>query len=442
MKDNVIKNLPIIILLFLGLLTHFLFLTYPVEVVFDEVYFGKYVSSYLTNQYYFDNHPPLGKLMIAGAAKVFGYSPGFDFAQIGESANSQTLLILRFLPALFGSFLPVIIYLILRRLKLSQLIAFFGAFLIIIDNAVLIQSKFILMDIFLLFFGFTSIYFLLRRRENSYFLLLSVISATFAFSIKWTGLSFLGLIGLATAIDSLKKPELKKIFAKALFLFIIPFAVYYLVFSLHSAILYKSGSGNAFMSSAFQKTLSENTAAENVVPSTSWQKFMELNSAIYSSQKNTTDKHSYSSKWYEWIVNKKPIWYWTESNGLKTVNIYYMGNPVIWWAVIIGIISSFYVMANKDLRKKLPPFFTFLLLGYFGNLLPYILIKRATFLYHYLPALIFGIIILCVLCDKILFPFLSEKFPKIKNLNYYVLFGFLFLSLIAFLTLLPITYGF
>ena len=68
----------------LGILTRFYGLSWPREVVFDEVHFGKFVSSYITGRYYFDIHPPLGKLLIAAAAWYSGYDGRQPFERIGE----------------------------------------------------------------------------------------------------------------------------------------------------------------------------------------------------------------------------------------------------------------------------------------------------------------------------------------------------------------------
>src|SRR5438045_2883656 len=50
-------------------------LFYPNAVVFDEVYFKAFAAHYLDHRYYFDIHPPLGKLIIAGYAHLSGLTP-------------------------------------------------------------------------------------------------------------------------------------------------------------------------------------------------------------------------------------------------------------------------------------------------------------------------------------------------------------------------------
>src|SRR3989344_2684401 len=140
MDTNLIKrNLPITILTVISILMHFLFLNYPAQVVFDEVWFGRYASAYFTHEYYFDLHPPLGKLLIAGVAKLSGFQGGFDFDHIGETFNTGYIVMMRFLPALLGSIIPLLIYLLLKKMGCSKKTAFFGAFLIVFDNALLTQ---------------------------------------------------------------------------------------------------------------------------------------------------------------------------------------------------------------------------------------------------------------------------------------------------------------
>lgn len=432
-------NFPFLILIILAFLTRFLFLSYPAEVVFDEVHFGKFVSAYFTHQYYFDIHPPLGKLMIAGFAKLFNFQPSFDFKQIGETLDPYNFFILRFLPALFGALFVILIYKFILVLGLSQKAAFLGGFLILFDNAFLVQSKFILVDIFLIFFGFTSLYFFILTKKSGdfskkqiLFYILSAIFAGLSFSVKWTGLSFLGIILFFIFLDFLKNLRVKDFLQKIVIFTIFPFLIYLSIFTVHFNFLKISGPGDPFMSPQFQKTLLENKVTEDAQPLSFWGKFSELNVAMYKYNAGIKTSHPNSSKWYEWPLTKRPIWYWAKNLDNKSANIYFLGNPLIWWVVLSSVFFSLFLLFSYRFREKLSPLIYFLIFGYFINLLPFIFVSRVSFLYHYLPALIFGILILIFLYDKIL----KENF---KTIFY---FSFLTLALLIFLVILPLTYGF
>ncbi|KAI6952665.1 hypothetical protein KC355_g13931, partial [Hortaea werneckii] len=57
----------------LAFLTRFWGISHPDQVVFDEVHFGKFASYYLQRTYFFDVHPPFGKLLFAFAGWLVGY---------------------------------------------------------------------------------------------------------------------------------------------------------------------------------------------------------------------------------------------------------------------------------------------------------------------------------------------------------------------------------
>src|SRR3989344_4078090 len=100
-------------LIFLGLLTRLVFLGNPAEVVFDEVHFGKFASAYFAGDYYFDIHPPLGKLLIALGAFLGGYADYvrqngvFSFESISMAYGAVPYVWFRVLPALFGALVPL-----------------------------------------------------------------------------------------------------------------------------------------------------------------------------------------------------------------------------------------------------------------------------------------------------------------------------------------------
>ena len=141
-----------LIVLALGVITHTLWFGNPPSAVFDEVHFGKFVSAYFTHEYYFDIHPPLGKLIIAGWGNIWGFNPGFSFANIGEAYPDKLYLALRFLPSLAGALLPLVVFGIAIELGIGIYAATLAGSLVAFDNALLAQSRLILLDPFLLFF--------------------------------------------------------------------------------------------------------------------------------------------------------------------------------------------------------------------------------------------------------------------------------------------------
>ncbi len=391
-------------LLAIGLATHFAFFGHPNQIVFDEVHFGKFISGYYTHEYYFDIHPPLGKLMIAGFAKIFNFKPEFSFAEIGEKFPDNKYLALRFLPSLAGALLPLVIFLLALQLKFKSQTAFVAGFLVAIENALIVQTHYILMDGFLLLFGFLALLFYFRRK-----LLLMAVFGALAASIKWTGLTFLALPFLIELFYLFKEKNFRAIFKLPVYFLLIPLILYFSVFVVHFALLTKPGPGDAFMSSDFHN--------ENVV-----KKFVELNIQMYQSNQRLTATHPYGSQWYSWPFMARPIFYWVSENS----RIYLLGNPIIWWASTVAILLSLiYVVRHKIIK--------ILLGGYLLNLLPFIGIKRVMFLYHYLTGLVFAILILVYLIENI------QPFDKLRARKIFI--GLTIASVAAFIYFAPLSYG-
>ncbi|MEI7426050.1 MAG: phospholipid carrier-dependent glycosyltransferase [Candidatus Moraniibacteriota bacterium] len=417
-----------VILLFLSFLTHFAFWGKPKEVVFDEVHFGKFINAYYTHEYYFDIHPPLGKLIIFGFSNFLNFQSDYAFTNIGEVFTNNEYLKLRFLPTLAGTLLPLIIFYLCLELNFSAKASFFVGFLLSIENTLVVQSRFIFLDSFLLLFGFGSLlcFFLYRRKKIAHYLILTGILGAMAFSIKWTGMSFLFLAGLVELILLIKnKNKLKKTNFSLLILsfLIIPLLTYFSIFAIHFSLLSKAGQGDAFMSKEFQHTLENNTLKENkeIKDKNTIHKFIELNLEMYRANKNLTSTHPYSSQWFSWPIMQRPIYYWNNINA----RIYLIGNPIIWWSAFLAVIIAFFELFKN--RKNNKTILIFLLGGYFLNWLPFMLISRVMFLYHYLTALIFSIMILVYILDK----------RKMQKLG----LGLILIACILFIYFSPLTYG-
>ena len=435
----------VLIIVLSSLLTHFLFYGHPNETVFDEVHFGKFISGYFTHEYFFDIHPPLGKLLISGAGYLAGFGPGFSFAEIGEKFPDNAYLWLRLLPTLAGVLLPLIIFFLILRFGLSRIAAFTAATLIVLENATLVQSRFILLDSFLLLFGFSALltYLKYAQERKIFYLFLSGILAALSLSVKWTGATFLAIIIFLEIIRVVKEKSASHALKDLIALVALPFLIYFSVFAVHLGLLTKSGPGDAFMTPAFQKTLAGNNYQNDISikPLNIFEKFTELNAEMYRANAGLTAGHPYSSKWYAWPFMIRPIYYWHE-NSLsppgEESRIYFLGNPIIWWASTIAMVYLLFETLLSFLRaikrKSLTPFWKsntlqlFLLGSFTFNLLPFIGIKRAMFLYHYMIGLVFATIALAFILDR-----LENKKRAFAAL--------LIASLAAFIFFVPLTYG-
>jgi dolichyl-phosphate-mannose-protein mannosyltransferase len=441
------QNVPpeLLILTFLAAVTRFTAITHPRAIVFDEVYFREAALRYGNGTYFFDLHPPLGKLLLAGWAKVFGVSATVQ--------SSDPVVVLRLLPALAGTALVAVFYLLLRELTASRRVATFGAALLLLDNAILVESRLILVDSMLLLFGIGALtcYLASRRRTGrAHWILLtaSAVLAGMAASTKWTGLSALGVIGLVWIVQILRqRVSWRLALPQAAVLVLVPALLYVCVFAIHFQLLSHSGPGDAFMSQRFQSTLvgnaNYNPAASMPFPD----RFIEANKSMHSYEQSLNNSHHpYSSTWLSWPLLKRPVYYWvgpTKTAGTQEY-IYLQGNPVIWWGLLVGAI----VVAVGWLRR--PELFarhrgTMALLGvaWAANFLPFATIVRPMFLYHYFFSLMFCIAAVSIGLG-LLAGWMAEgegvwRFSSPRSAALY--WGILAVAVAGFLFFAPISYG-
>ncbi|EEY19880.1 dolichyl-phosphate-mannose-protein mannosyltransferase [Verticillium alfalfae VaMs.102] len=274
----------------LAFVTRFWGISHPNEVVFDEVHFGKFASYYLERTYFFDVHPPFGKLLFAFMGWLVGYDGHFHFDNIGDSyiTNKIPYVAFRALPAILGA---LTVYCDLPHhvgvwLQSSCLSARRPA-LFLLDNAHIGQTRLILLDATLVlspWHAACSAYIKFHKacatepfsRRWWKWLILTGFALSADISVKYVGLFAFVTIGSAVAIDlwelldvkrpggALSLPDFTKHFlARAFGLIIMPFLFYLFWFQVHFAILNRSGPGDDFMSPEFQETLSDNVMLAN-----------------------------------------------------------------------------------------------------------------------------------------------------------------------------------
>ncbi|WPG97349.1 dolichyl-phosphate-mannose--protein mannosyltransferase 4 [Acrodontium crateriforme] len=282
-------RLAMVIVTILGFVTRFYGISHPDQVVFDEVHFGKFASYYLQRTYFFDVHPPFGKLLFAFAGWLVGYDGAFLFENIGDNyiSNKVPYVAYRSMPAMMGALTVTIVFSIMWESGYSLPACLVATALVLFDNAHIGQTRLILLDATLVLFMALSVlcyirFYKLRHvpfsRKWWKWLLLTGVSMSCVISTKYVGAFTFFSIGVPVMIDlwdlldvnrkqgALSFPEFGKHFAARIIgLIVIPFLMYLFWFQVHFAILTRSGPGDDFMTPEFQATLSDNLMTQQAV---------------------------------------------------------------------------------------------------------------------------------------------------------------------------------
>ncbi|KAI1818339.1 glycosyltransferase family 39 protein [Poronia punctata] len=273
----------------LAFVTRFWGINHPNEVVFDEVHFGKFASYYLEKTYFFDVHPPFGKLLFALMGWLVGYDGHFHFENIGDSyiSNKVPYVAFRAMPALLGSLTVSVVFLIMWESAYSLPACIVAAGLVLLDNAHIGQTRLILLDATLVLAMACSLlcyikFYKLRHEAFSRkwwkWLILTGFALSCDISTKYVGLFAFVTIGSAVIIDLWELLDVKRpggalslqqftyhFAARAMGLIVLPFLFYLFWFQVHFSILTRSGPGDDFMSPEFQETLSDNVLTANAM---------------------------------------------------------------------------------------------------------------------------------------------------------------------------------
>ncbi|RAL09238.1 dolichyl-phosphate-mannose-protein mannosyltransferase [Aspergillus homomorphus CBS 101889] len=281
--------LAIAVLTVLAFITRFYKISYPNEVVFDEVHFGKFASYYLQRTYFFDVHPPFGKLLFAFVGWLVGYDGHFLFDNIGDSYIDHQVpyVALRAMPATLGALTVPVVFLIMWESGYSLPACVLSAGLVLFDNAHIGEDRLILLDASLVLAMALSVlcyvrFYKLRHepfgRKWWKWLLLTGVSLSCVISTKYVGVFTFVTIGSAVLVDLWNLLDIRRpggalsmarwsqhFAARGFALIVVPFFFYLFWFQVHFAILTRSGPGDDFMTPEFQETLSDNAlTAESI----------------------------------------------------------------------------------------------------------------------------------------------------------------------------------
>ncbi|XP_023392326.1 protein O-mannosyl-transferase 1 [Pteropus vampyrus] len=269
-------NLNIVALTLLGLLSRLWQLTYPRAVVFDEVYYGQYISFYMKRVFFLDGSgPPFGHMLLALGGYLGGFDGNFLWNRIGaEYSSNVPVWSLRLLPALAGALSVPMAYQILWELRFSHCAAMGAALLMLIENALITQSRLMLLESVLIFFNLLAVLSYLKFSNSQkhrpfslswwFWLTLTGVACSCAVGIKYVGVStYLLVLGVAAVhawhlIGDRTLSHVRvlcHLLARVAALVVVPVAMYLLFFYVHLMLLYRSGPHDQIMSSAFQASL-------------------------------------------------------------------------------------------------------------------------------------------------------------------------------------------
>ena len=113
------------------------------------------------------------------------------------------------------------------------------------------------------------------------------------------------------------------------------------------------------------------------------------------------DTHAFRSEWYEWPVIAWPMWYYSGSSYLPAgmvSSISCMGNPAVFW---FGLLAILYVAVRCAWERRAPRNFLLVLIGFLSQYLPWVLVPRSTFIYHYFASVPFIIMASVLLLGRV-----------------------------------------
>lgn len=414
------------LIVFFSVTTRFWNLNHPAEMYFDEIYhvpaarliannderaYEWWHQPIAGNDYHDWLHPPLVKLIQAGSIKLLGDNP------LGWRMPS----------AVFGVALVVAIYFFADRIfqvyypAQSKKIALLSATIVAMDGLVLVQSRIAMNDVFLSFWMIVALLSLslwqpkiwllkfdrfkqkekITVRQSSSFLVFTGLFLGLALASKWSAVLLILALLFLTISVVIESKMLRSLPLILFSLIILPLSIYFLSYSQ----MFLQGKGI--------------------------NDFFELHKQIFWYQINRDSDHDYSSLSHQWILNSRPVWYWTEdfvdrADKNHEANIYLLGNPVIHFLAVIALIyrlGELIVSWNdeKKLSFKLSIFLLFVVL-----LLPWSLSPRIVFYHLYLPAFL--------ILSLILSDFLINVILKRSSLIFWLV---ILLIIIAFVTFYP-----
>ena len=417
--------------------------TYMNSMYFDEIYHARTGYEHAHGQSTYETtHPPLGKVFMAWCIKAMGMTP---FAW-------------RFAGALCGVLMVPAMYLLSKTLLGGVAWPTLCTLLLSADCMHFTQTRIATIDSFPVLFMMLMFLFMARWMKMSFYhqrlrdtfvpLALSGVFMGLAIASKWIGCY--GAVGLAVlffarlyqlwrqsvyarahegedpafarAAALFKDRGIKTILACFVFFVFVPIAIY-----VASYIPYLAPYGGFKWNMATMRRL--------------W----DAQTLMLDYHANLVAEHYFASPWYEWPLIVKPMWYYQadfKTPGMVS-SILSFGNPAVWWTGLTGIL---FVLIYSIYRNALPALgaipgredaddraMPIICVAFLSGYLPWVLVSRLTFIYHY-----FASVPWIIIATAIMLKYLARRHKKLA----YALAGVLAVAAVAlFIAFYPLASG-
>lgn len=344
-------------------------LGFPHVLTFDERHFVLNARGYLAGKPDWNDHPPLGKLIIAVPMWLFG----------------DKSVAWRLAPALFGIGAMGLAGWLATWASGRRTAGWIAAALVAGDGFFIAYSRSALLDGMLACLLLAAVAVALRWRSWWGLAAASILVGS-ACSVKISGMVVFPL--LAWIAISNRDPGKSLL---SLLLAPIPFVAW---FSLGLSMTHRPAGVHDVI-------LKEEHLFQHHAGLTQWQ-------------------NPLCSHWYQWFLPTRPVPMRFDANpdGLVRV-LNSIGNPLLWWMVDLVVLITIVALAEagfdwlrthrlqkpiQNLRALLdtsPGRHAFLLGAWFLPIFPWIATHRDSYIYHYLPAYAFGVVLVAVLIDRL-----------------------------------------
>ena len=366
---------------------------------FDEIYHAR--TGYEHQQglaTYEWTHPPLGKVFIMVGINLFGMTP-FGW---------------RFMGTLFGVLMLPVMYLLAKQLTHRTDLSFIAMTLLALDSMHFTQTRIATVDSYAVFFIMLMYLFMFRYQQMNWNhdglkrtlvpLGLCGISMGLGIACKWIGMY--AAVGLAVIFFA----TLWKRFSEHRYA--IRNAARFPADHAAAACARSDFWKNAVITCAFCVLFFIVIPALIYYFSYYWQlqsegglnlsRVIQLQESMFSYHSGLGgDTHYFRSDWYEWPIIWWPMWYYSGTGYMPDgviSSISCMGNPAVWWTGLIALLATFYFLAVK---KRKPDSYHLVIIGFLSQFLPWVLVPRSTFIYHYFASVPFIILCTVLMLDRI-----------------------------------------